>query len=513
MKKKFAIGLIALLSVSFIFFGCGDSGSGGGSGYSAAEIAAQELGDNLAALVGDPSKVAVSGTTVTVSASFTIDTSITEDIVIETGVILVLGENVTFTTEKDITVNGAVTLETGASVVGDTALKVIIGTGATVTGGENFYTAAEVQITEPVTAGTYEWDATLSGWKAQVVPILAAEIVVEVPATGGTPAGATTAGTGYTGAVTWADDSDNPAGGTFAVSTVYVATITLTPAAGYSFDDTTLADFTVAGVDDVSDGTYTDGLILPAGVEGDGTVIIKAIFPETVPLVIAAAEIVVEVPATGGTPAGTTTAGTGYTGAVTWADDSDNPAGGTFAVSTVYVATITLTPDSGYSFDDITLADFTVAGVDSVSDGTYTDGLILPAEVEGDGTVIIKAIFPETVPLVIAAAEIVVEAPTNGGTPAGTTTAGTGYTGAVTWADDSDNPAGGTFAASTVYVATITLTPDAGYTFDGTTLANFTVADVDSVSDGTYTDGLILPAEVEGDGTVVIKAIFAATGS
>jgi hypothetical protein len=190
MKKKFTIGLIALLSVSFIFFSCGDSGSGGGSGYSAAEIAAQELGDNLAALIGDPSKVAVSGTTVTVSASFTIDAAIPEDIVIETGVILVLGENVTLTTEKDITVNGAVTLETGASVVGDTALKVIIGTGATVTGGENFYTAAEVQITEPVTAGTYDWDANAggpseAGWKAQLPPPSATVASVTITGTAG----------------------------------------------------------------------------------------------------------------------------------------------------------------------------------------------------------------------------------------------------------------------------------------------------------------------------------------
>ena len=43
----------------------------------------------------------------------------------------------------------------------------------------------------------------------------------------------------------------------------------------------------------------------------------------------------------------TTTAGTGYTGAVTWAS-SGGALDGYFAVTTAYTATITLTPTSGY---------------------------------------------------------------------------------------------------------------------------------------------------------------------
>lgn len=65
-----------------------------------------------------------------------------------------------------------------------------------------------------------------------------------------------------------------------------------------------------------------------------------------------------------------------------------------------------------------------------------------------------------------------VTAPVAGATPVTTTTAGTGYTGAVTW-----SPAvSGTFAYNTAYTATITLTPATGYTLTGVAANFFTVA-------------------------------------
>jgi Skp family chaperone for outer membrane proteins len=79
---------------------------------------------------------------------------------------------------------------------------------------------------------------------------------------------------------------------------------------------------------------------------------------------------------------------------------------------------------------------------------------------------------------VISIAEIAgVTAPVAGATPVSTTTAGTGYTGSVSW---SDSPA--TFAAATTYTATITLTATAGYTLTGVSANFFSVAGATTVT-------------------------------
>jgi hypothetical protein len=62
-----------------------------------------------------------------------------------------------------------------------------------------------------------------------------------------------------------------------------------------------------------------------------------------------------------------------------------------------------------------------------------------------------------------------------------TTTAGTGYTGAVTWAS-SGGALGGNFASATTYTATITLTASAGYTLTGVTANFFSITGATSVS-------------------------------
>ena len=99
-----------------------------------------------------------------------------------------------------------------------------------------------------------------------------------------------------------------------------------------------------------------------------------------------------------------------------------------------------------------------------------------------------------TAPTVISVAAIAgVTAPVRGATPVSTTTAGTGYTGTVTW---SGSPA--TFASLTTYTATITLTQTSGYTLTGVTENFFTVT-------GATSD--INPAN-----SGVITAVFPATG-
>ena len=66
----------------------------------------------------------------------------------------------------------------------------------------------------------------------------------------------------------------------------------------------------------------------------------------------------------GETPVTAITEGKQFTGTVTW-----SPEVSTFAASTVYTATITLTPKAGYKLDGVAANFFTVAGATSVSNG------------------------------------------------------------------------------------------------------------------------------------------------
>lgn len=70
----------------------------------------------------------------------------------------------------------------------------------------------------------------------------------------------------------------------------------------------------------------------------------------------------VTAPVVGETPVTTITEGKQFTGTVTW-----SPEASTFAASTVYTATITLTPKVGYKLDGVAANFFTVAGATSVS--------------------------------------------------------------------------------------------------------------------------------------------------
>ena len=70
----------------------------------------------------------------------------------------------------------------------------------------------------------------------------------------------------------------------------------------------------------------------------------------------------VTAPAVGEKPVTAITEGKQFTGTVTW-----SPEVSTFAASTVYTATITLTPKAGYKLDGVAANFFTVAGATSVS--------------------------------------------------------------------------------------------------------------------------------------------------
>ena len=172
----------------------------------------------------------------------------------------------------------------------------------------------------------------------------------------------------------------------------------------------------------------------------------------------------VTVPVAGATPVSTTTAGTGYTGAVTW---SGSP--GTFAVTTAYTATITLTPTSGYTLTGVTANLFTVAGATSATNSANAG--------------VITAAFPATT--TVPAAKVAITRASIG------TAHGSAFTTQPQITIQYSN--GDTFTSSS---AVVTATVSAGGTLVGTTtatassgvgVATFTNLGVDGNIGTTYT--------------------------
>jgi hypothetical protein len=113
---------------------------------------------------------------------------------------------------------------------------------------------------------------------------------------------------------------------------------------------------------------------------------------------------------------------------------------------------------------------------------------------------------PTPTPTVIAVAAIAgVTAPVTSATPVTTTTAGTGYTGTVSWRTGGP-PLVGNFAGATTYTAIITLTATAGYTLTGVAANFFTVAGATSVTNSADSGEIIavFPATIKLTQTIVI---------
>jgi hypothetical protein len=116
--------------------------------------------------------------------------------------------------------------------------------GYTLTGvtADFFTVVGATTVTNSADSGTVTavFPVTTGGGSTVVnIPVIAGVIV---PVTGATPVTAITPTTQYTGTVTW-----NPVHATFAADTVYSATITLTPAPGYTLTGVAANFFTVAG--------------------------------------------------------------------------------------------------------------------------------------------------------------------------------------------------------------------------------------------------------------------------
>ena len=247
------------------------------------------------------------------------------------------------------------------------------------------------------------------------------------PAIGANPVATITPGIGYTGTVTW---SGNPS--TFAASTAYTATVTLTAATGYSFSSTaanvvTTAEFTGSSAATNTVGTSTQ-------------VVITVTYPAIATVINTAAISGVTVPATGATPA-TTVTGTGYTGIITW-----NGIPATFAGGVAYTATVTLTPAAGYTLSGVAANFFTVAGATSVTNLVNSG--------------VITAVFPATV-VALPAGYIQTQTATGGTIGSGSGWALNGG-GTLTWAKVTDASARNWYAAASACSASTQLGYAAG---------------------------------------------------
>lgn len=166
-----------------------------------------------------------------------------------------------------------------------------------------------------------------------------------VPVAGENPVKTITEGKQFTGAITWEPYTIN---GKYGPLKSYTATITLTPKMGYKLDGVAANFFTVSGATSVSNGANSG--------------VVTATFPQTSTAVVWDNDLwPVFEPETGETPV-LTLKKPSYTGNVVW-----EPSASTFAASTVYTATVTLTPTEGFTFDGIPENFFKHSGATSVT--------------------------------------------------------------------------------------------------------------------------------------------------
>jgi len=185
-------------------------------------------------------------------------------------------------------------------------------------------------------AGTYVWKVG-NDTEVKAALLLTPELKVEAPAYTLTWV-PTTLVVGTEGTFTVKNNYGEPTSG---------VSITIVTPVGDIVYKTTIADGTFK---------YTPPIV------GDYTVTSsRAITPASFPVVNAVVDIAaipgVTAPVVGATPVAAITATAQYTGTVAW-----SPADATFAASTVYTATITLTAKPGFTFTGVTANFFTVAG-------------------------------------------------------------------------------------------------------------------------------------------------------
>jgi hypothetical protein len=292
---------------------------------------------------------------------------------------------------------------------------------------------------------------------------------VAAPVTGGAPVKTITENAQYSGTVTW---NGNPSA--FAPNTQYTATIFLTAKDGYTLQGVAANFFIVEGAIMVSNNANSRDItaVFPptSGNKDNPTVIDMAAVPG------------VTAPVTGATPVTSISENSQYSGTVTW---NGNPSA--FAANTQYIATITLTPKTGYTLQGVAANFFSVAGTIIVSNNANSGVIIALFPQTGetaDNPTVIDPLSPggttenpPTIPMSITSVNISIIAPVNGTTPSTTAISDTSYfsIGTVSWLPPSTT----LFLDGTVYTAVVTLTANSGYTFTGLSSATINGQDAE----------------------------------
>ncbi|WP_461255309.1 hypothetical protein [Treponema sp. R80B11-R83G3] len=160
----------------------------------------------------------------------------------------------------------------------------------------------------------------------------------------------------YTGTVSW---SPAPGASGFNYQTSYTATITLKAKKGYTLNLVKANFFKVAGATTVRNNANSG--------------VVTAEFPQSAQGIINIAAIPGVTPPEAGDIPVTAIAGTEqYTGTVAWSPTVS----GTFASSTIYTATITLTAKTGYTLQGVAANFFTVAGGSTPASNSANSGVI-----------------------------------------------------------------------------------------------------------------------------------------
>jgi hypothetical protein len=470
MKKKFLIGMAVLLSASLFFLGCGggddEPSSGGNDDNEPVTVDAFELGGFFALPVTDQP----AATEFTTGADGQYDGAVAWDPAIVGGKYAATTEytaTVTLTAKGDYTLNG----------VGLNAFKY---EGATSVA--NLASNGEVTVVFPKTGGTL----------AAPVAVDALELggFFAKPATGGTPAVSFTGNSQYSGAIAWTKADDSTFTGNFEAGTSYKAVVTLTAKPTFTFNGVEADSFTYSGAASVTNAANTG--------------VVTVVFPTLPgtsenPVVADALELAgsITAPVTGATPdtvfASPSDQYTG--GTVAWTDEEEKAVSGAFAEKTVYVATVTLTPATGVTFEEA--EDFEYDGATDIAQtaGTGTDA--------GKVTVTVTFGVTDTVVTALDLATAIA-LPKTGGTPdpAFASPDADQYAGGtVAWTDDANVAveAGAKFASGKIYKATVTLTAEEDYTFATLAADSFTYAGANVVfAPGTGVVTVTFPVTVVG---------------
>lgn len=247
---------------------------------------------------------------------------------------------VTWSPEVDSTFAPATEYTASIELTAENGYKFADAVTATINGGSVTATVSEGKVSMSKDFG-----------KTTHNEVSSAVLNIATPVNGEAPQSEVAGGIGYTCSdITWSPDVDTA----FGANKVYTAEVTLTATAGYKFAEgfTAKVGNSDASVTKASDTSYT----------------VQFTFGATAKNQISAVALSITAPVKGAEPQKIITAGEGYTGTISWNGDPTK-----FAASTVYTATVVLTPSADYEF--VANAAATVNGEDateSLAEGKLT---------------------------------------------------------------------------------------------------------------------------------------------